>query len=127
MSANASAPSLLVAAGAVALGALVADAFTTIVLFVVLVPLQLLGTVVYGMQMTMLGAGDPRSRLSIAAVYTAVAGPTLGTLAINITAMITAGHLTGPTFYLPLAAVAASALWTFGIVSLAGGVISFCQ
>ncbi|MFJ8965855.1 hypothetical protein ACIRG5_41345 [Lentzea sp. NPDC102401] len=103
-----------------AVGALVADAFTTLALFVVLTPLTLLVTGYLGLNMAMLSDGYPKSKVSFAAIYTAMFGPTLGTLAINIGAMFLAHAMTGPTFWVPLAAAAANALFTVGITSLAG-------
>lgn len=104
----------------VALGAFVADAFTTLVLFVVLTPLTLVVAVYFGMHALMLGDGGPRSPVSVAAIYTAVIGTPLGTLAVNIGAMFLAGAMTGPTFWVPLAAAAVNVAFGAGILSLAG-------
>jgi len=104
----------------VALGAFVADAFTTVALFVVLTPLALVVAGYFGMHALMLGDGEPRSTVSRAAVYTAVLGTPLGTLAINIGAMFLAHAMTGPTFWVPLAAAAANVAFVVGILTLVG-------
>lgn len=111
---------LLGALCVVALGAFVADAFTTLALFVVLTPLALVAAGYFGMHALMLGDGEPRSRVSHAAIYMAVLGAPLGTLAINIGAMFLAGAMTGPTFWVPLAAAAANVAFVLGILSVAG-------
>jgi hypothetical protein len=104
----------------VALGAFVADAFTTVALFVVLTPLALIVAGYFGMHALLLGAGEPRSRVSHVAIYTAALGTPLGTLAINIGAMFLAHAMTGPTFWVPLAAAAANVAFGMGILTLAG-------
>lgn len=104
----------------VALGAFFADAFTTLVLFVVLTPPALVVAGYFGMHALMLGDGEPRSPVSHAAIYMAVLGAPLGTLAVNIGAMFLAGAMTGPTFWVPLAAAAANVAFVLGILSLAG-------
>lgn len=104
----------------VALGAFVADAFTTLGLFVVLTPLALVVAGYFGMHALMLGDGEPRSPVSKAAIYMAVLGAPLGTLAVNIGAMFLAGAMTGRTFWVPFAAAAANAAFVLGLLSLAG-------
>jgi hypothetical protein len=113
-------PALIGTLCAVVVGALVADSFVTLVLFIVLTPLTLVITVMFGMHMAMLSDGYPKSRISFAAIYGAMFGPPLGTLAIDIGAMVLAQGMTGPTFYIPIAAAAANALFTTGITGLAG-------
>lgn len=111
---------LLGALCVVAVGALVADSFTTVALFVVLTPLALVVAGYFGMHALMLGDGEPRSPVSHVAIYMGALGAPLGTLAINIGAMFLAGAMTGPTFWVPLVAAAANVAFVLGILSLSG-------
>ncbi|WP_424186381.1 hypothetical protein ACOBQX_00845 [Actinokineospora sp. G85] len=103
---------------------LLSDSAATVVLFVALAPVAVLASAGFGAFMIMLGDSGPRSPVSWAAIGAAVFGPFLGTLALQVTAVVVAGDLAGRTFYLPLVAVAASALWSVALAALAGWLVS---
>jgi hypothetical protein len=94
------------------------DSHLTFVLFLVLIPCALIFSVAMGMIGYALSDSLPRSNLQRAAIYFAALGPTLGTVVINVVALLMANAIEGSTSLIPVLAGAASAVWGYGIVTL---------
>jgi hypothetical protein len=100
-------------------GAIVADTVMTVVLFAVLTPLTLLATIYLGIHLLSLNQ-QPRSWAGYATIVVVALIPPVGTLAINIVAMVLAHDMTGRTFWVPLAALAVNGLSSVAFIALAG-------
>ncbi|OLR93322.1 hypothetical protein BJP25_17765 [Actinokineospora bangkokensis] len=108
---------------AVVIAFLFSDAVATAVLFVLLTPAALAASVHIGMFMLMLGDGSPKSRVSHTAIMVAVIAPTVGTLVVQVVAVVLAIGWSGRAFPLPLLAAVASALWCWSITAAAAAVV----
>ncbi|WP_148306859.1 hypothetical protein [Nocardia nova] len=99
------------------------DTVMTIFLFVVLTPLLPLACYL-GATMLMLSDRGPSSGPATALIWVAVIGPGAGAIVIDVAAMWLAATMSGPTFYVPLAAALAGALWVLLITTVAGVVLT---
>lgn len=96
------------------------DSRLTFVLFLVLIPCALLFSAAMGVIGYALGDSLPRSNRQRAAIYFAALGPALGTVVINVVALLMTNAIEGSTGLIPVAAGATSAMWSYGIVTLVG-------
>ncbi|MEU6562488.1 hypothetical protein [Nocardia nova] len=99
------------------------DTVMTIFLFVVLTPLLPLACYL-GATMLMLSDRGPSSGPATALIWAAVIGPGAGAIVVDVAAMWLAASTPGPTFYVPLAAAAAGALWVLLITGVAGVILT---